>query len=128
MYYFSETLRLFPPLARVDRVCTKAYTIPGSSIQLQPGNVVAIPLYGIHMDPEYYPEPKEFKPERFMNEDKKDRASHLYLAFGVGPRNCIGKHKISKPSYIAASLENNHRFNVTQPVKIDIILDARYLL
>lgn len=91
LYLFTETLRLFPPLARVDRVCTKPYTVPGSSIHLEPGNVVAIPLYGIHMDPEYYPEPKEFRPERFMNEEKKDRASHLYLAFGVGPRNCIGK-------------------------------------
>lgn len=77
-------------MARVDRVCTKPYILPGTSVHVAVGDVLAIPLYGIHMDPNYYPQPQEFRPERFMNEEKKNRASHLYLAFGAGPRNCIG--------------------------------------
>ncbi|XP_045447875.1 cytochrome P450 9e2-like [Melitaea cinxia] len=86
----SETLRMYPPLGRIDRACTKPYTIPGTSIQLKVGDVVAIPAYGIHMDPDIYPEPEKFKPERFLKEEKKERPSHLFLAFGAGPRNCIG--------------------------------------
>uniref|UniRef100_A0A2H1VFH0 unspecific monooxygenase n=1 Tax=Spodoptera frugiperda TaxID=7108 RepID=A0A2H1VFH0_SPOFR len=88
--FLLETLRMYPPVSRVDRVCTKPYNLPGTNIVIKPGEVVAIPLYGIQMDPEHYPEPKEFQPERFLNENKTERGSHLYMAFGVGPRNCIG--------------------------------------
>ncbi|XP_047533353.1 cytochrome P450 9e2-like [Vanessa atalanta] len=86
----QETLRMYPPLGRIDRTCTKPYTVPGTSLHLKVGDVVAVPVYGIHMDPDIYPEPKEFIPERFMKEEKKERPSHLFLAFGAGPRNCIG--------------------------------------
>ncbi|GBP23221.1 Cytochrome P450 6a8 [Eumeta japonica] len=89
--FLLETLRMYPPLARVDRICTKEYILPGTSIKIEPGNVVAIPVYGIQMDPDIYPEPNEFIPERFTEENKKERPSHLFLAFGAGPRNCIGK-------------------------------------
>ncbi|KAJ8722081.1 hypothetical protein PYW08_004483 [Mythimna loreyi] len=127
--FLLETLRVFPPVARVDRVCTKAYTIPGSSIHLQPGDVVAIPLYGIHMDPEYYPEPKEFKPERFMNEDKKNRASHLYLAFGAGPRNCIGLRFAMLSAKLAmVELVKNFKFSACEKTVDPIQFDKRSLL
>lgn len=82
---------MYPPVGRVDRVVTKPYQLPGTTIRLDPGDVVAIPIYGIHMDPKYYPEPNEFRPERFMGDEKKNRPAHLFLAFGAGPRNCIGK-------------------------------------
>ncbi|CAH0723090.1 unnamed protein product, partial [Brenthis ino] len=85
-----ETLRMYPPFGRVDRICTKPYDVPGSSLHLRVGEMVGIPVYGIHMDPDIYPEPREFRPERFMREEKKERPSHLFLAFGAGPRNCIG--------------------------------------
>ncbi|KAI0265250.1 cytochrome P450, partial [Russula aff. rugulosa BPL654] len=44
-------------------------------------------------DPELYPEPEEFKPERFLNKDgtvKEDPA--ISLAFGIGKRICPGRH------------------------------------
>ncbi|KAM3965227.1 cytochrome P450 9e2-like [Aphomia sociella] len=88
--FLLETLRLYPPVSRVDRKCVKPYIIPGTSLQINVNDVVAIPIYGVHMDPDYYPEPEEFRPERFMGEEKKNRPSHLFLAFGSGPRNCIG--------------------------------------
>lgn len=78
-------------MPRVDRHCTKPYTLPGTSVDIKVGDTVAIPIYGIHMDPEIYPEPETFKPERFMRESRNDIPAHLFLAFGAGPRNCIGK-------------------------------------
>ncbi|XP_026734796.1 cytochrome P450 9e2-like [Trichoplusia ni] len=127
--FLLETLRVYPPLARVDRVCTKPYVIPGTNITLSPGNVVAIPLYGIHMDPEYYPEPQEFRPERFMNEDKKDRASHLYLAFGAGPRNCIGLRFAMLSAKLAmVELLKNFKFSACEKTVDPIQFDKRSLL
>ncbi|XP_050680810.1 cytochrome P450 9e2-like [Leptidea sinapis] len=94
LYYLEafllETLRLYPPIGRIDRVATKPYTLPDTSIKIDVGDIVAIPVYGIHMDPDYYPEPGAFKPERFIKNGKVQRPSQLFLAFGAGPRNCIG--------------------------------------
>lgn len=65
--------------------------MPGTDIDIQVGDIVSIPIYGLHMDPNIYPDPHEFRPERFCEEEKKNRPSHMFLGFGTGPRHCIGK-------------------------------------
>ena len=47
-------------------------------------------MYSIHRDPEFYPDPDKFDPERFNAEAKQSRDPYTYLPFGHGPRNCIG--------------------------------------
>ncbi|XP_075237076.1 cytochrome P450 9e2-like [Lycorma delicatula] len=86
----NEALRKHPPIGRTDRVCTKEYTIPGTNVTINPGESVCIPIMGFHYDPEYYPDPEKFDPERFSNESKSKRSPYVFLPFGVGPRNCIG--------------------------------------
>lgn len=83
-----ETLRKYPPLPFLNRTCTKPYTFPNSNISLREGDAVVIPIYGLQRDPEYYPVPENFDPDRF-NEDKYVNP-YTYLPFGEGPRNCIG--------------------------------------
>ncbi|XP_075977540.1 cytochrome P450 9e2-like [Anticarsia gemmatalis] len=127
--FLLETLRMYPPLARVDRVCTKPYVLPGSSIQVNVGDVLTIPVYGIHMDPEYYPEPQKLIPERFMNEEKKERASHLYLAFGSGPRNCIGlRFAMLSTKMAMVALIKNFTFSTCEKTEHPIQFDKRSLL
>jgi len=48
------------------------------------------PSYAIHHNPEYFPDPDKFDPERFSDEDKDNILSYTYLPFGDGPRKCIG--------------------------------------
>jgi len=52
--------------------------------------MVQIPIYAIHHDPQYYPNPNQFNPERFMPENKDRLIPYTYLPFGTGPRNCVG--------------------------------------
>lgn len=91
----SETLRKWPPGTGVDRLCTKPYTIQPQfpdekPIHLQVGDNIMLPIFGIHRDPKFYPNPEKFDPERFNEENKNKIQPYSYLPFGIGPRNCVG--------------------------------------
>lgn len=84
----NESLRLYPIASRLDRVSKKDVEING--VFIPKGTVVTIPIYPLHRNPEYWPEPEEFHPERFSKENKGKIDPFIYLPFGNGPRNCLG--------------------------------------
>uniref|UniRef100_A0A8C4PXD5 Cytochrome P450 n=1 Tax=Eptatretus burgeri TaxID=7764 RepID=A0A8C4PXD5_EPTBU len=84
----SETLRMFPVAVRVNRVCKRSTELGG--LHVPRGISINVPLFAMHRDPSIWPEPEEFRPERFTKEAKEDRNPYTYLPFGAGPRNCIG--------------------------------------
>uniref|UniRef100_A0A8D8X8G7 Probable cytochrome P450 6a14 n=1 Tax=Cacopsylla melanoneura TaxID=428564 RepID=A0A8D8X8G7_9HEMI len=86
----KETLRKYPSVPQLDRVAVKEYKIPDTDITLDVGTKISIPSFAIHYDPEYYPNPDQFDPERFTPENIEARPHYTYLPFGDGPRNCIG--------------------------------------
>lgn len=74
------------------RQCTKDYKIANTNAVIEKGTYVMFSGSGLHYDPKYFEDPHQFKPERF-NEDivaKKTFIEMPFLAFGEGPRNCIG--------------------------------------
>ncbi|KAK7806223.1 hypothetical protein U0070_008886, partial [Myodes glareolus] len=84
----NEILRLYPIGFRIERVCKQDVEIDG--VLIPKGSVVVIPVYALHHDPQYWPEPEEFHPERFCKENKGNIDPYVYMPFGNGPRNCIG--------------------------------------
>nr|UEN71138.1 cytochrome P450 4AV17 [Meteorus pulchricornis] len=91
----NETLRLYPIAGFLDRVCTKSIELPPplpgmKPLHLQPGDNIIIPTCAFQSDPQYYPDPKKFSPERFLEDSKAILNSSTYLPFGDGPRICIG--------------------------------------
>ena len=90
-HLFSETLRKYPPLQTLLRVCTKPYRIPETEVVLEKDIRIFIPVLALHYDPMYYPNPEHFDPERFSEKQKKSRPQYSYLPFGEGPRICIGE-------------------------------------
>ncbi|XP_025103431.1 cytochrome P450 3A5-like isoform X5 [Pomacea canaliculata] len=84
-----ETLRLFPPVPLITRKALESRTIKGVTIPAGMG--VAIPIYNIMHDPDYFDDPEEFRPERFSElKSSKLPSILLELPFGYGPRQCIG--------------------------------------
>ncbi|XP_052864367.1 probable cytochrome P450 9f2 [Anopheles cruzii] len=86
----QETLRKWTPAPFLDRLCTKPYELrdyDGNTVQLRKGDGLWIPAWAIMRDPELFPEPDRFYPERFAAGAVDPTTM---LAFGLGPRNCIG--------------------------------------
>lgn len=85
-----ETLRKHPPIGSLMREVTSDYIVPGTGCTLAKGSKVIIPVYSFQHDAEYFPNPNDFSPERFSSDKCAERHPMAYLAFGNGPRNCIG--------------------------------------
>lgn len=74
-----------------DRGCTQDYPVPGTDFVLKKREGMLVSILGMHHDEEFWPEPESFNPERFSAENKHKINPYTYLAWGSGPRNCIGK-------------------------------------
>ncbi|KAK0089207.1 hypothetical protein PV326_004555 [Microctonus aethiopoides] len=86
----AETLRKYPPLPFLDRMAHADYKVPNSDLIIEKGMPILISVTGTHYNPEYFPDPDKFDPERFSEENKKLRNSCVYFPFGEGPHTCIG--------------------------------------
>lgn len=87
----TETMRKYPAAGVLNKTCTQRYQLPGTDLKIEVGTPVALPVYALHYDPKYFPDPQRFDPDRFNDENKKNRVSCTYMTFGEGPRSCIGK-------------------------------------
>ncbi|CAF4304353.1 unnamed protein product, partial [Adineta steineri] len=80
----NETLRMYPPFIRFDRVASRDYQLGNHLIPK--GTIINVPVYPIHHDSEVWPEPEKFIPERFSPAEKAKRHPMAFLTFGDGPR------------------------------------------
>ena len=83
----NETLRIHPvAMLTFPRMVQKPTQLLGHS--LAPGTAVVGCIYLLHQREDLYPNPKQFKPERFL---ERQYSPYEYLPFGGGSRRCIGE-------------------------------------
>ncbi|XP_017757760.1 PREDICTED: probable cytochrome P450 6a14 [Eufriesea mexicana] len=126
---FKETLRKYPLLPMLTRQAIEDYTFSGTKITVPKGMKVWIPVYGIQRDPNIYPKPEVFDPERFTDEAVATRHPMSYLPFGDGPRNCIGARFAHYQTKIGImTIIRNHKVKVCEKTTIPYESDARNFL
>ena len=74
-----------PVIVDVARKLTRAMEIGGYT--LPAGTLVLPAIAAVHARPDLYPEPEEFRPERFIDGQPE---SYAWIPFGGGVRRCIG--------------------------------------
>jgi cytochrome P450 len=85
---FDETLRMYPPAWIGPRRSVEPFEFAGHSV---PGRAfVNYSSWASHHLPDVYPEPEQFRPERFAPEAKAALPKGAYIPFGGGSRTCIG--------------------------------------
>ncbi|RDD39448.1 Cytochrome P450 3A5 [Trichoplax sp. H2] len=84
----EETTRMYPPVIFPDRGVKEDITINGLLIPKKV--MIGFPTYAIHHNPDYWPNPEEFRPERFTVEEKAKQIPFSYITFGGGQRHCLG--------------------------------------
>ena len=86
----EETMRLYPPVPMTIRVAFEWTELGGNPIPK--GDLVSIAIRNIHRHPTYWQDPLEFRPERFLSENKASLNRNAYMPFLSGPHMCIGNH------------------------------------
>lgn len=79
----SETLRKYPPAYIITRNSTKDFKIPDTEMIIPANTDINISVLSVHRDPEFYPNPEKFDPERFTPENVKNRKPFTFIPFGI---------------------------------------------
>ena len=121
-----ESLRLFPPVPRVMRQCSQTCAITDDLI-IEKGTYISLPIFLLHHNPEYWPNPDTFDPERFNPNNEQSYPTFAYLPFVEGPRNCIGKRYallVAKMTLIVILKDLQFKKSVDTEVPLDLSVGA----
>uniref|UniRef100_A0A8C4NP46 unspecific monooxygenase n=1 Tax=Dicentrarchus labrax TaxID=13489 RepID=A0A8C4NP46_DICLA len=123
----NESLRLYPIAPRLERVAKATVELNG--IVIPKDMVVMIPTWPLHRDPDLWPEPEEFKPERFSKENKETIDPYTYMPFGAGPRNCIGmRFALVMMKLAIVEVLQRYSFSVCKETEVPFEMDIQGLL
>jgi cytochrome P450 len=116
----EESLRLYPPAHTISRTAIAEDRIGG--VRVPPGALITISIYVTHRNPNLWPEPERFDPERFAPAAIGQRHRFAYLPFGGGPRICIGNgFAMTEAQVVLATIAQRYRVrlapgHVVQPI------------
>ena len=124
----KESMRLCPPLHILKRKCEETCKI-NSELTIPAGMDVTVPVYALHHDPEAWPDPEVYDPERFRGPAKDARHPFQFLPFGAGPRNCIGmKYVMMEIEVALVRILRKFKFVRSPETQMPLILQSNVTL
>lgn len=115
----KEAMRLYPPVFMLARRAEQDATIGRYTVPA--GSEVVTWIYMTHHDPRWYPQPDEFRPERFAPENEKRLPKLAYMPFGAGARSCIGKvFAMNEAKLAVATIAQKFRFTLEPSQRIGL--------
>lgn len=125
----SETLRHHPPIVKTTRIAARDYKVGNTGVSVFAGQQVDIPIYAIHHDEKYYPNPMKFDPERFMPYNRHNLVPFTYMPFGGGPRSCIGiRFSLLETKCALAQMVRRYTFYRCSETDVPLTNDPKALL
>ena len=124
----NESMRLCPPLHIFDRKCEETCEI-NERLTIPSGMDVIVPIYALHHDPEAWPDPEVYDPERFRGPAKDTRHPFQFLPFGAGPRNCIGmKYVMMEMKVALVRILRKFKFVRSPETQVPLVLSSAVTL
>jgi cytochrome P450 len=119
--FVAEALRISPPawgLTRTPSTGGVRLQAGSESVRVRRPGVVTVYLRGIHRDPTLWNEPNRFDPDRHVDPTRaQDRG---LIAFGLGPRGCIGQHlALAELHALGPALARHGRVILTTDIEED---------
>src|SRR5215212_3954990 len=84
-----ESMRLYPPAWTLGRQALTDYVI--DKYVIPSGSIILMSQYVMHRNPQYFPNPEDFDPDRWTKEFKSVLPRFSYFPFGGGIRGCVGE-------------------------------------
>lgn len=123
----KESMRLYTTVPNIARKISEEVEINGYKVPA--GTSVCIQMFYLHRNPEYFPDPLTYNPERFRPENCIGRHPFAFIPFSAGPRNCIGqKFAMLEAKVIISALLRKFNFSYNldrKPLNIsaDLVLN-----
>ncbi|HFE46294.1 MAG TPA: cytochrome P450 [Nannocystis exedens] len=115
----KESMRLYPPAWSIGRRAIEDVEIGG--FPLPKGTEVALFMWALHRNPDRFPEPEAFRPERWTAKFERTLPRHAYMPFGGGPRICIGNtFALTEVVLVLATIVRSYRFRLAQPPRLPL--------
>ena len=114
----NESLRINGPVLMHVRTCTKdCEVLPGMTVKK--GTQVMMPIYAAHHCPEFFPQPEEFRPERFLS--SSEVIPYTFRPFGAGLRLCIAQRfALNEIKVALVKLMLEYKFCIADETKLDL--------
>ncbi len=115
----TEAMRVYPPVYLIGREATRELELGG--YRVKKGYTIFMSQWVNHRDARYFPDPEQFRPERWEDGLVDRIPKYAYYPFGGGPRACIGNtFALMEATIILAAVGQKYRFTLMPDAHIEL--------